>query len=441
MKLKHAILSVMGRDALKGAVDELELEGVDRRSVEDMRGRLSRAHRATPEFLLQYLSEGEVKEVCDLVGVAAKGRRGALIEALLDTDGDGAPKALGRDPEAVEPQKPGRGRSRTTPVEKDEDEPTRWMRPEEAQMSEQPTDKPEVMPRREPGRPFEITRTELVWPGKYDEKGNLVEPPRVSLPFQVIEVIEEGRTSREALKQATLPLFGAKPKGPAEDGWRNKLIWGDNLLVMGSLLKDFAGKIDLIYIDPPFATGADFRFSTQIGDEGGISVSKEQSAIEEKAYRDTWGRGIESYLTMMSHRLTLMRDLIADTGSIFVHLDWHVSHGLKMLLDEVFGANAFYNEIIWPRTSPQKMRRGFSQIHDVLLVYSKSEKFKWNTLMRPLSEKHLERHYQRVDDKGRRYDVAELTAPGTRQGPSGRPWRGFGSGSPTERSEEERKCL
>jgi adenine-specific DNA-methyltransferase len=152
---------------------------------------------------------------------------------------------------------------------------------------------------------IEITKTELVWPGKYNEDGTLKEVPRVSLPFQVIERVNESRATREANKGQTLSLFDTyegKEGDTFEAGWRNKLIWGDNLLVMGSLLEKFAGKIDLIYIDPPFATGADFSFTTPIG-ESGEEVTKEQSVIEEKAYRDTRRRGRDSYLSMMTQRL------------------------------------------------------------------------------------------------------------------------------------------
>ena len=109
---------------------------------------------------------------------------------------------------------------------------------------------------------IDITRTELVWPGKYDEQGNRVAPPRVNLPFQIIETINESRATREARKrpaQTSLFDFWGGDEGQTfEEGWRNKLIWGDNLLVMSSLLEQYAGKVDLIYIDPPFATGADF---------------------------------------------------------------------------------------------------------------------------------------------------------------------------------------
>src|SRR6266566_9019533 len=137
-----------------------------------------------------------------------------------------------------------------------------------------------------------ITRTELIWPGKYNADGSRREVPRVNLPFQVIETINESRVSRESKKGVLPGLFDVwegKEGDTFEAGWKNKLIWGDNLLVMGSLLEKFAGRIDLIYIDPPFATGADFSFTTQVGDSQ-LEVTKEQSIIEEKAYRDTWAK-------------------------------------------------------------------------------------------------------------------------------------------------------
>src|SRR5438067_11134269 len=133
---------------------------------------------------------------------------------------------------------------------------------------------------------IEITKTELVWPGKYNEDGTRKEVPRVNLPFQVIETVNESRATREVektrLQGGLFDIYQGKERDTFEAGWKNKLIWGDNLLVMGSLLEKFAGKIDLIYIDPPFATGADFSFTTEIGDSGD-EVTKEQSIIEEKA--------------------------------------------------------------------------------------------------------------------------------------------------------------
>jgi DNA modification methylase len=249
---------------------------------------------------------------------------------------------------------------------------------------------------------IEITKTELVWPGKYNEDGTLKEVPRVSLPFQVIERVNESRATREAKKGQTLSLFDVwegEEGDTFEKGWRNKLIWGDNLLVMGSLLEKFAGKIDLIYIDPPFATGADFSFTTEIG-ESEEEVTKEQSAIEEKAYRDTWGRGIDSYLDMMRGRLSLLRDLLAPTGTMYVHIDWTVGHYLKLLLDEVFGRDNFRNELIWYYTN--KLGTGgntFDKHHDNLLVYVKGPKWVHNALMRPVREQKMQPVTRKIEGK------------------------------------------
>jgi len=142
---------------------------------------------------------------------------------------------------------------------------------------------------------IEINKVELVWPGKYNEDGTLKEVPRVNLPFQVIETVNESRATREAAKKpenlSLFDVYEGKEGDTFEEGWKNKLIWGDNLLVMSSLLEKFAGKIDLIYIDPPFATGADFSFTSSVGEEK-VQTVKEQSAIEEKAYRDTWDKGL-----------------------------------------------------------------------------------------------------------------------------------------------------
>jgi len=253
MKLKHAILSVIGRDILKEIVDALEIEGVDRRSVKEMAAAASRARRATPEFLLEFLYEPQVKEVCELVGIDSRDRRKALVERLLRYQ-----SRLSTD-NRKKPLRSGAGRKKVR------------NRRESSNMSENNNEavepaaqRPVRLPEPPPGM-FRITKTELVWPGKYDEHGNLGnlrEPPRVNLPFQVIERVNESRATRVA-KQTKYPLFAAYEGNEGdtfEEGWRNKLIWGDNLLVMGSLLEKFAGKIDLIYIDPPFATGADFSF-------------------------------------------------------------------------------------------------------------------------------------------------------------------------------------
>ncbi|MFQ6054929.1 MAG: DNA methyltransferase, partial [Methanosarcinales archaeon] len=153
---------------------------------------------------------------------------------------------------------------------------------------------------------------------------------------QTIETINQPRDKQS---QLTTNL----PKNYPED-WKNKLIWGDNKYILASLLKQgYAGKINLIYIDPPFFTGADFSVKIKIGK---AEWTKQQSMIEEKAYRDTWGGGIYSYLEMMHERLVLMRELLAENGSIYVHIDWHVGHYVKVMMDEIFGYENFRNEIV-----------------------------------------------------------------------------------------------
>ncbi|BAU22778.1 hypothetical protein THC_0380 [Caldimicrobium thiodismutans] len=221
-----------------------------------------------------------------------------------------------------------------------------------------------------------INKTELVWLGKYDEEGKLnpVERPG-PYPFQIVEVINKPRTGKE-VGQGTLFDYWESDEGNTfEEGWRNKLIWGDNKLIMSSLLEKFAGKINLIYIDPPFATGADFKFRIQVGEEA-EEITKEHSIIEEKAYRDTWGKGLDSYLQMMYERLVLMKELLAENGSIYVHLDWRVGHYVKVMMDEIFGYENFRNEIVWcysGATSPGI--KVLARRHDCILWYTKSDNY------------------------------------------------------------------
>jgi DNA modification methylase len=274
---------------------------------------------------------------------------------------------------------------------------------------------------------IDITKTELVWPGKYNEDGTLNEVPKADLPFQVIETINESRATREVNKVTSLGLFDmyeGKEGDTFAGGWRNKLIWGDNLLVMGSLREKFAGKVDLIYIDPPFLTGADFSFTAEIG-ESGEEIFKAQSAVEEKAYRDTWGRGTDSYLGMLFDRLTVMRDLLAATGSIYIHIGPNIDHLVRSIADEVFGRERHLNEIIWRRAFAHSDSSRCGIIHDVILLYTKSDIHTWNEVRQEPDADYVEMFFDCYDEKvKKRYQRITLTAPGiTKNGPSGKPWR------------------
>ena len=164
---------------------------------------------------------------------------------------------------------------------------------------------------------------ELIWEGKYDDNGQIVGPPRVSLPFQTVETVNQSAQERQLALTAN--------NSGSDPAWRNRLIWGDKKYVLPSLLDDFAGKIDLIYIDPPFATGADFSYQTQVHSNEGtnkssVNIGYEPNLIEQIAYRDTWGGGLDTYLRWIHETMVLLRELLAEAGSIYVHCDWHTSH-------------------------------------------------------------------------------------------------------------------
>lgn len=242
---------------------------------------------------------------------------------------------------------------------------------------------------------------ELVWNGKTAEVTNVV------LPFQTIEQIDEPRaetpvanapgsgTSSSPSRKRQRPerpddqplLFDLDARGRQLKGWTNKLIWGDNKLVLSSLkngpLRDeieHQGGLKLIYIDPPFDVGADFSMDIEIGDE---TFTKNPGILEEIAYRDTWGRGTDSFITMIHERAVLMCDLLADDGSIFVHCDWRVSAPIRLVLDEIFGRSHFKNELVWHYTKLRVPTKQFPANHDSILFYAKGESPTFNKLREP----------------------------------------------------------
>lgn len=245
---------------------------------------------------------------------------------------------------------------------------------------------------------------ELVWNGKTSEVTNVV------LPFQVIEQIDEPREGKEFGDGGT--LFDTS--GKQITGWTNKLIWGDNKLILSSLKNgpmhkeiEAQGGLKLIYIDPPFDVGADFSMDIQIGEgEDTESFTKKPSVIEEIAYRDTWGKGADSFIVMIYERLRLMHGLLADNGSIYVHCDWRVSSFMKLVLDEIFGKNNFQREIIWSfdtKSGYKTIAENYIRSHDTVLFYSKDTTNKiFNKQFEPYSEDYIER-FKKIDADGRRY--------------------------------------
>jgi len=243
---------------------------------------------------------------------------------------------------------------------------------------------------------------ELLWNGKTDEVENMV------LPFQTIEHIDEPRSEKKITAQTT--LFDTS--GRQIKGWSNKLIWGDNKLILSSLKNgplrkqiEAEGGLKLIYIDPPFDVGADFSMNIEIGED---TFTKKPSVIEEIAYRDTWGKGADSFIAMIYERLKLMHDLLAENGSIYVHCDYRVSAFMKLVLDEVFGKENIKNEIIWYYSNGGgRSRTWFNRKHDTIYWYAKNnENYIYNG-----KEAGDERNtdegtfggYFKTDEDGRRY--------------------------------------
>jgi adenine-specific DNA-methyltransferase len=254
---------------------------------------------------------------------------------------------------------------------------------------------------------------ELIWDGKYDEHGNRRAPVRIELPFQTVETVNESVQERQ--RTLELSSSGHDPE------WRNRLIWGDKKYVLPSLLPEFAGKVDLIYIDPPFDTGADFSFTATVPERDGESDGdetfiKEPSILEQKAYRDTWGRGLESYLYWLSEAVVLLHELLSDNGSMYLHVEPDVGNYVRLILDEVFGESGLRTEIAWKRTSSHgNVSRSFGEIWESIFFYSKSaDEWTWNQQYVPFDEGYVEKHFTGRDSDGRRWTTSDLVNPGLR---------------------------
>jgi adenine-specific DNA-methyltransferase len=203
------------------------------------------------------------------------------------------------------------------------------------------------------------------------------------------------------------------------DGWRNKIYWGDNLQVLSHLLKSFRGKVQLIYIDPPFDSKADYKRFVRLK---GQSIQNDYGSFEEKQYTDIWLN--DDYLQFMYERLIVARELLADTGSIYLHCDWHKGHLLRCVLDEVFGPENFRNEIIWKRSSiATNVSTQWRNSHDTLFFYSKTTNYKFFVQYGAPSESTMD-HYAYEDENGK-YQLVPLLGSGKSSGETGKTWRGI----------------
>lgn len=250
---------------------------------------------------------------------------------------------------------------------------------------------------------------ELVWNGKTNAVTNVV------LPFQTIEQVDEPRAEKPEDTAVQKDLFAMDNRGRQLRGWTNKLIWGDNKLILSSLKNgpmreeiERHGGIKLIYIDPPFDVGANFSIGIPVGED---KFTKRPNILEEIAYRDTWGNGTDSFISMILERLMLMRDLMTSDGTIYVHCDWRVSSYLRLVLDEVFGKKNFCGEIIWKKDAvgkgAKKKARHWPKTFDNILCYSKSDTYIFNFIAGELTDKQV-KEFRYQEDSGRKFKRTTL---------------------------------
>jgi len=253
---------------------------------------------------------------------------------------------------------------------------------------------------------------ELLWNGKSKEITN------VNLPFQIIEQVDEPRKDIQPSSQGDL----FDERGRKLRGWTNKLIWGNNSLVLSSLINgplrkeiEEQGGLKLVYIDPPFNVGDDFEFEIEVGKE---KLNKKRNALEQLAYSDTWGKGEDSFLSMIYERLKLIKNLLTEDGSILVHCDWRLNSSLRLVLDEIFGENNFKNEIIWKRGSMKggkAISNHLGRNHDTIFWYTKSDNFTFNKQFIPYSEDYIKERYKNNDNDGRGPYTDQPIGPRTKE--------------------------
>ena len=253
----------------------------------------------------------------------------------------------------------------------------------------------------------------------------MAEPEQLTFEFDATKPIKgfpeiwwKGKhpyTSTQYFPAQKKERYGTSKEFVDKDGrtkdWINKIFWDDNIQVMSHLLKEFRGKVDLIYIDPPFDSKADYKRKIKLKNEK-KEVSNDHNSFEQKQYGDIWSN--DEYLQFMYERLILCRELLSEDGSIYLHCDWHRNQHLRMLLDEIFGPDKFRNEIVWSYFGFKRATsRKFPQKHDVIFSYTKGIDYTWNVQFRPHSEEYIKRF--KKDENGRLYrDDVNPTGGGTR---------------------------
>ena len=454
MTFKRRALGALTRAELLDIGRGLELDVSTGMRLDELIDAVAGSKRATLERILPTLSRDTLKSICFAVGEPAEGReKQIIIDRILAASGvDERPAPKGKKssqagadvPFALTPPAPAQpSLPWVAPVARALSNPTPTPPVQSDTLREQPA--PAAVPSfstsptvRAPSSreiTLEVTarKPRLAWQGMWRKEAAL------SVPSQVVEIVRPGRAvDRGAVLSGidTRTVEAREVAGlPA-----NRLIWtNDNLVALQTLLDEkdpdtrdwrYRGKVDLVYIDPPFMVNNDFRADNTVDidldDEAHVQVKKEPSLVEILAYKDTWRQGLDSFLTMLRRRLELLKELLAPTGTIYVHVDWHTVHYVKVLMDEIFGYENLLNEIIWKRAFAHSDADRCGRIHDTLLCYTVGRSWTWNIVREDPDPKYITTFFDCYDQKRKkRYQRISLTGPGTREGPSGKPWRGI----------------
>lgn len=416
---KQRALEALTKPLLLEIARTLEVDVRASMSVGEVREALAGSKRASLSKMLPLLGHGSLKIVCEQLGLPSNGRKKQeLVDRILGR-GDrgrrnGGASGNGSGNESGNGSGNGSDGNSAPP-----DSPLQmWLAfPEVAPSTESGSDQSTsdlTLPLQvEPRKP------KLVWNGMWRKE------IATAVPTQVLEIVHPGRAVARGSELAGLEVRQVAARDTTMVP-PNRLIWtNDNLVALQTLLDEkdpvtrdyrYRGKVDLVYIDPPFMVNNDFRADNSIDIEldEGVQAKKEPSLVEILAYKDTWRQGLDSFLTMLRRRLELLKALLAPTGSIYVHLDWHAVHYVKVLMDEIFGYENFVNHVTWKRSSAHsdtaQGAKYYGRISDAILVYAAAGRYFWSNQYAPYDPDYVRSDYKRIDERGLRYRISDLTA-------------------------------
>lgn len=415
---KRKILSVLGKSELLEFGAAFDLEVRPAMKVSDLVDVLARAKRARLDALLPKFTRDRLQEVCKLLGLpVTASNKTELVDRILGRESNQAELPLAR-PEPVEIPSPTHQAPPRAVEPPRSTQPTQPPRSTQEPQTESP---PESDLLSEPtlARPVPPRQPRLIWHGWNDPELT------TTVPTQVVEIVRPKLVKDRAGELSGIDSSGRKDKA---DTNFNRLIWtNDNIVALKTLLEErddqggyrYRGKVDLVYIDPPFMVQNDFlaqnSIDIEIDDEEGVLVTKEPSLVEILAYRDTWRQGLDSFLSMLRSRLVLLKEFLAPTGSIYVHLDWHAVHYVKVMMDEIFGYENFINEVIWRSTNAHNDASHLGNVHQTLLHYAAHANrcFAGEDHM-PHSAEYIGAYFRYRDEKNRIFMSDNVSAPGGR---------------------------